>query len=149
MIKAQSTKLLSDEKALLVDYRGEEKTLKLSLISSISFQGAHYFNQSEPGFYTVNDFHYPGEASYFTKSSIGQSKPSKKRHKKSLPKSLFIQKLNRSSADTVFYTTSREIIYGKLLKQKRKLFQIETVFGVVDYPLVEIVQIAKSCFSGF
>ncbi|MDD7986036.1 hypothetical protein PQO01_13880 [Lentisphaera marina] len=147
MIKAQSTKLLNDEKALLIDYRGEEKKLSLSLISSISFQGAHYFNQAEPGFYTLNDFHYPGEAAYFTKSSIGQNKPSKKRHKKALLNSLHIQKITKSSSEYVFYTTSREIIYGKLVKQSSETIQIETVFGIIDYPTVEIIQLAKNHVS--
>ena len=138
VLKAQSTKLLSEEKVLLVDYRGEEKRVKLELISAISFQGAHYPQNEKPGFYTLNDFHYPGEASYFTKSSIGQTKPSKKRHKKSLLKALVLQKRVNPTSESIFRTSSREIIYGKLLKQNLDSLLIETPLGKVTYPLLEI-----------
>lgn len=144
MLRAQSTKLLSNENSLLVDYRGEEKKIKLELISAISFQGAHYPMSEAVGFYTLNNFHYPGEATYFTKSSIGQSKPSKKHHKKSLLNSLIIQKRAFSSSDYVFKTTSREIIYGKILEQKHDYLLIETPIGAVAYPHNELCQIAAN-----
>jgi hypothetical protein len=138
LLKAQSTKLINDEKVLLVDYRGEERKLKLEFISAISFQGAHYPQKTKPGFYTLNDFHYPGEASYFTKSSIGQSTPLKKRHKKPLLKTFVFQAGEDTSSEYVFQTTSREIIHGKILKQNSDSLVIETLMGAVTYPFVEI-----------
>ena len=145
ILRAKSLKLNQKESSLLVEFREQDLVLKLANIRALSFQGAFYPSKNiEPGFWSTGDFYTSGEASYFTRTMIGQSKPQKKRYKKNLLKFLCFNNEMSSRGEFKIYTTSREIIYAQSIEAKQNNLIMKSSIGQLELPLVEINKIENS-----
>ncbi|WDE96535.1 hypothetical protein PQO03_00960 [Lentisphaera profundi] len=139
MIKAQSLKLDNKMGHLLINYRETELKVDLAQVSAFSFQGAKYPPKNTlPGFLNLNDFYNAGQVSYFTRSMLGQTKPQKNRYKKSMLKFLYLKSWENSTKEFKVFTTSREIIFAKIIEVTNESLKLDTILGSVEYPLEEI-----------
>ncbi|MCM8536868.1 MAG: NPCBM/NEW2 domain-containing protein [Lentisphaeraceae bacterium] len=148
LLKGKAKKIDTKNSTLSFEFKDVERSIKRSSIAGLSFGGSKFFSASESKSDSIimnNGEIEKGSLAYFTNTMLGFSTRSIKRYKKSALSFIVLNTVPKSvdASDVKIFTTSREIIAGRLESIKDGKVTIKNAAGTFIEDLQRIVRFEK------
>jgi hypothetical protein len=140
LIKARSMKLDSKKAAAEFEIGLEEKTVPLNLVKAISFNGCRFAESGKTGFILKSGQIFEGSPSYFTRTLVGRSVPSKMRFKKEALSHIVFKGKSTANCEIRIYTTSKEIFCGSSAVIADGAVKLKFPLGEKSIPLDQVAR---------